>query len=63
MSNIREDEIRYILCVLKDYWLTHPELRLGQLIENAVTQRNNNNRHCCYYITDEELLKEILLGN
>lgn len=43
--------IPYIMVEIEEMWRAHPDLRLGQLIMNAV-----NDGGVLYYLEDEELL-------
>lgn len=42
----RQDEIENMCNILKEYWLTYPELRLGQLLINLAKKDD------IFYITD-----------
>ena len=42
--------IPYVLEVISEIWADHPDLRLGQLILNAVDEKS------LYYLEDDELL-------
>lgn len=49
---------------LKEMWLRYPNLRLCQIIENAVrpysiTMGSDHGEHCIYFITDEKLRKSL----
>lgn len=55
----RLQEITETLEVLKEAWLRHPDLRLGQLIDNALNSHHNN--LSLFYISDvkmQHLLKD-----
>jgi hypothetical protein len=41
-----------VLTVIKDLWITYPQLRLGQLLINVIPIDKD-----LYYITDEELIE------
>lgn len=56
MSHYNKDIIK----VLDRMWKKCPELRLGQLIENATTKEQDNLSCCIYYMEDNVFLERLL---
>lgn len=50
----RHNEQDRVISKLMVVWREHPELRLCQLIENAL-----GGHDCIYYVSDDELLKRL----
>ncbi len=48
--------IKQVLDTIEKIWVKHPDLRLGQLIQNLVSSKNAN---YIYYMEDEELIKRL----
>lgn len=46
------DRIPRILDLIREYWLKHPDLRLGQLLSNASTSMGYTDT---YYLEDDYL--------
>lgn len=46
--------IEKALAVLRRIWTAYPDLRLGQIIEGAITPRAD---HCIFNIEDEEMVQ------
>lgn len=65
MTGKRFDAINTTIEVLRRAWLTHPELRLGQLIRNATRdwEEGEPDKACTklFYIPDWELRAAIIL--
>jgi hypothetical protein len=53
----RQKQIRDIIAVLTDYWLSHPYLRLGQIIVNAAPRTSP----CpsVFYASDKDIVKSL----
>ena len=44
-----------VLRLLKIYWDTHPDLRLGQIVVN-ITQKNDP-----FYVEDEDFIRKLMM--
>ena len=52
MDNQRQNKIKGVSDTVKSIWLQNPELRLGQLIDNAIPVDKD-----IFYVTDDDLVK------
>jgi len=52
MDNQRQNKIKATSDTIKSIWLQNPELRLGQLIDNAIPVDKD-----IFYVTDDDLVK------
>jgi uncharacterized protein YihD (DUF1040 family) len=50
------DRINDVLDELEEYWRQHPQLRLGQIIENMAARRGYED---AFYMEDWELKEEV----
>ena len=55
----RQQEQAEIIGLLLDFWLTAPELRLGQLWENIFGCGIHGGPKCVFHISDEKLRDRI----
>lgn len=50
------NRIKFIMKEIEEYWIQHPELRLGQIIANCVRAYDGRLNCDPFYIEDEALL-------
>lgn len=59
---MNKEEQERTLGILSKYWLSKPELRLGQIISNAFHRaRMNGGADDLFYLADKDLVKAIEL--
>jgi hypothetical protein len=49
----REEEIKNVMAKITKLWLAEPHMRLGQLIDNSLSDSD------IFFVKDEELIKTI----
>jgi hypothetical protein len=61
MSRDRAQDIKEMLGLLEKYWLLHPELRLGQLIDNFTSRTDGpeGGFPSVFYVPDRDLARRI----
>lgn len=62
MANIPTRNHKYCtqtLDTILDIWMQFPELRLGQLLDNAIEWRDKNPDTNMFYVEDEHLLEAL----
>jgi len=52
--------IRPALERLRSYWLSHPDLRLGQIIVNAASEVHKGISSDAFYIEDDQLIQAVM---
>ena len=53
------ERIPHILQRLEAVWQRHPDLRLGQIIENVYGCARRGDKYCFYHMEDEDFISAI----